>query len=178
MQANVYTRERKHIGSIWSRVACLALPMVASSLSVWLDQNRAPRGAMARAWVSSSSSYGAQNSMKFDPTWSRRQGGLVLQTCCSGDGPREASDGEAAQAAFNGGEDDVWRCSSSKDFSGGGGVGGGSSSKWRIGTGGSGVAARRRRCGSAMVARVWAKFTQDMALFIGLLAPNQRGQKS
>jgi hypothetical protein len=29
----VYTRERKHIGSIWSRVACLALPLaIAQSL--------------------------------------------------------------------------------------------------------------------------------------------------
>jgi hypothetical protein len=39
MQANVYTRERKHIGSIWSRVTCLALPLtVAQSL-----ERRAPR---------------------------------------------------------------------------------------------------------------------------------------
>jgi hypothetical protein len=30
MQANVYTRERKHIGSIWSRVACLALRLAAT----------------------------------------------------------------------------------------------------------------------------------------------------
>jgi hypothetical protein len=33
MQANVYTRERKHIGTKWSRVNCLALPLaVAQSL--------------------------------------------------------------------------------------------------------------------------------------------------
>jgi hypothetical protein len=33
MQASVYTRERKHIGTMWSRVTCLALPLtVAQSL--------------------------------------------------------------------------------------------------------------------------------------------------
>jgi hypothetical protein len=30
MQANVYTRERKHIASIRSSVSCLALPLAAS----------------------------------------------------------------------------------------------------------------------------------------------------
>jgi hypothetical protein len=30
MKANVYTRKRKHIGSIWSRVTCLALPVAAA----------------------------------------------------------------------------------------------------------------------------------------------------
>jgi hypothetical protein len=30
MHANVYTRERKHIGSIWSRVTCLALLLGAT----------------------------------------------------------------------------------------------------------------------------------------------------
>jgi hypothetical protein len=28
--AKVYTREKKHIGSIWSRVTCLALPLAAT----------------------------------------------------------------------------------------------------------------------------------------------------
>jgi hypothetical protein len=32
MQANVYTRERKHIGSIWSRVTCLALTLAAAKI--------------------------------------------------------------------------------------------------------------------------------------------------
>jgi hypothetical protein len=68
---------------------------------------------------------------------------------------------------FNGGGDGVWRRSGSKDSSGGDGVGGGSSSKRRIGTGGFGVAARRQWRGSAMAARVWAKFTRDRTLFIG-----------
>jgi hypothetical protein len=45
-------------------------------------------------------------------------------------------------------------------------------SKRRIGMGGSGVAARRRQRGSAMAARVWAKFIWDWALFIGVLIPN------
>jgi hypothetical protein len=30
MQANVYTRERKHIGTKWSRVTCLSLPLAAA----------------------------------------------------------------------------------------------------------------------------------------------------
>jgi hypothetical protein len=30
MQANAYTREKKHIGTRWSRVTCLALPLVAA----------------------------------------------------------------------------------------------------------------------------------------------------
>jgi hypothetical protein len=30
MQANVYTRERKHIGTKWSRVTCLPLPLAAA----------------------------------------------------------------------------------------------------------------------------------------------------
>jgi hypothetical protein len=30
MHASVYTRERKHIGSTWSRVTCLALPLAAA----------------------------------------------------------------------------------------------------------------------------------------------------
>jgi hypothetical protein len=30
MHASVYTRERKHIGSIWSMVTCLALPLAAT----------------------------------------------------------------------------------------------------------------------------------------------------
>jgi hypothetical protein len=30
MQANVYTRDRKHIGTKWSRVTCLALPLAAA----------------------------------------------------------------------------------------------------------------------------------------------------
>jgi hypothetical protein len=61
-----------------------------------------------------------------------------LRTYRSENGPREAGDGEAAQAVFNGGGDGVRRRSGSKD-SGGDGVGG-SSSKHRIGTGGSSVA--------------------------------------
>jgi hypothetical protein len=91
-----------------------------------------------------------------------------LRTYCGENGPQEAGDGEAARAIFNGGGDGVRRCSGSKDSSGGDGVGGGSSSKRRIGTGGSGVAARRRWRGLAMAARVWAKFPSDRALFIGV----------
>jgi hypothetical protein len=149
-----------------------------SSPSARLGQNRAPRRAMAGAWASSSSSYSAQNSMRFDPTWSRRQWGLVFQTYRRENGRREARDGEAAQAACNNSEDDVQWHSVSMDFSGGSGVGRGSSSKRRICTGGSSVEAGRWRRGSAMADRVWAKFAWDMALFIGVLAPNRRRQKS
>jgi hypothetical protein len=69
---------------------------------------------------------------------------------------------------FEQGGDGIRRCSGSKDSSSGDGVGGGSSSKRRIGMGGSGVATRQRRHGSALAARVWAKFAWDMALFIGV----------
>jgi hypothetical protein len=63
------------------------------------------------------------------------------------------------------------------DSSGGDGVGGVSSMR-QIGMGGSGVVARWRRCGSALAARVWAKFTLDGALFIGVFVRNHRWQKS
>jgi hypothetical protein len=111
-----------------------------SSLSARLGQNRVAKGAMAEAWASSSLSYGAQNSTRFDPTQSRRQGGLFFQTYHGGNGPREASDGEAVRVAFNSSGHDVQQRSGSNDFSGGG-VGGGSSSKRQIGTGGSGEVA-------------------------------------
>jgi hypothetical protein len=83
-----------------------------------------------------------------------------LRTYRGENGPQEAGDGEATRVVFNGGGDGVRRCSGSKDSSGGDGVGGGSSSKRRIGTGGSSVATRRRWGGSAMTARVWAKFAR------------------
>jgi hypothetical protein len=92
-----------------------------------------------------------------------------LRIYCNENGPREAGDGEVAQAVFNNGGEDVRWCSGSKDSFSGDGVGGVSSSKRRIGMGGSGVAARRWWRGSAMVARVWAKFVRDRALFIGVL---------
>jgi hypothetical protein len=69
---------------------------------------------------------------------------------------------------FNDGGDGIRRRSGSKDSYGGDGVGGGSSSKRWIGMGSSGVAARWQWRGSAMAARVWAKFTWDGALFIGV----------
>jgi hypothetical protein len=84
----------------------------------------------------------------------------------------------AARAVFNSSGDCVQRRSGSKGSSSGDAIGGGSSSKRQIGTGGSGVAARRRRRGLPMAARVWAKFTQDRALLIGVLVRNHRQQKS
>jgi hypothetical protein len=44
MQTNVYTRERKHIGSIWSRVTCLALPLAAAQGL----GSRAPKDSQSR----------------------------------------------------------------------------------------------------------------------------------
>jgi hypothetical protein len=101
-----------------------------------------------------------------------------LQTYRGGNRLREPSNGEVARVAFNGGGDDIWWRFGSNDFSGGGNVGLGSSSKCQIGTGGSGVATRQQRCGSAMAARDWAKFARDRALFRRVLAPNRRQQKS
>jgi hypothetical protein len=149
-----------------------------SSSSAWSSRTECRETPWPVAWASSSSSYNARNLMRFDPTRSRRQGVIILPTYYSGNGPREASNREVAQAAFNNGGDDVHRHSNSKDFSGGGGVGRGSSSKRWIGTGGSCIAARWRRCGSAMAARVWVKFARDKALLIGGFASNHRQQKS
>jgi hypothetical protein len=131
-----------------------------------LGRDRAREAPWPTAWVSSSASYGAWNEARFLPTWSRLWEELVLWTYHGENGPWEAGDGEAAWAVFNSGADGVRRRSVSKDSSGNDGVGGGSSSKRQIGTGGSGVAARWRWRGSAMAARVWAKFARDKALFI------------
>jgi hypothetical protein len=87
-----------------------------------------------------------------------------LRTYRGENGPREAGDGDAARAVFNDGGDDIRRCSGCKDSSDGDGVGRGSSFKRRIGTRGSGVAARWWWRVSAMAARVWDKFTWDRAL--------------
>jgi hypothetical protein len=86
--------------------------------------------------------------------WSRLWEEHILQTYRGEKGPREAGDGEAARAIFNGGGDGVRRHSGSKDSSDGDGVGGGSSSMQQIDVGVSGAAARRHRRGSAMAARV------------------------
>jgi hypothetical protein len=44
MQTSVYTRERKHIGSIWSRITCLALPLAAAQCF----ERRAPGDSQSR----------------------------------------------------------------------------------------------------------------------------------
>jgi hypothetical protein len=151
---------------------------VGTSSSVCSAETERREAPWPAAWVSSSSSYGAWNEVRFLPMWSRLREEFVLWTYRGENGPLEAGDGEVARAVFNGGGDGVrWR-SSSKNSSGSNGVGGGSSSKHRIGTGGSSVAARRRQRGSAMAAGVWAKFTRDRALFIGVLVLNRRWQKS
>jgi hypothetical protein len=130
------------------------------------------------AWASSSSSYGSWNEARFLPTRFRLREKLILWTYHGENGQREAGDGVAARAVFNSSGDCVQRRSGSKGSSSGDAIGGGSSSKRQIGTGGSGVAARRRRRGLPMAARVWAKFTQDRALLIGVLVRNHRRQKS
>jgi hypothetical protein len=115
-------------------------------------------GAWEAPWTasraSSSASYSAWNAMRSLPTRSRLWEELILQTYRSENGPREAGDGEAARAVFNGSRDGVWQLSGSRDSSGGGGVGGRSSSKRWISAGSSGATARRQRRGSAMAARV------------------------
>jgi hypothetical protein len=85
-----------------------------------------------------------------------------LPTYHGGNDQEKVGDEKAARAVFNDGGDSAQQCSS----------GVGSSFKQWIGTGGSGVAARRRRRGSAMVC---AKFAWDRVLFIGVLDPTHRG---
>jgi hypothetical protein len=114
-----------------------------------LDRDRAQEAPWMVAREGSSIGYSAQNAMRFLPMWPRLWEELVLRTHHGENGPWEAGDGEAAPAVFNGGGDDVWWLTGSKDSSGSGGVGEGSSSKWWIG------AAARRQChGSVMTARV------------------------
>jgi hypothetical protein len=117
--------------------------------------NRATGAPWPAAQTSSGASCGAQNAMRFLPTWYRLWEELVLWTYHGEIVPREAGDGEVARAVFNDGGDGIWQLSGSKDSGDGGGVGGGSSSKWWISAGGSGSVARRQRRGSVMVARVW-----------------------
>jgi hypothetical protein len=63
------------------------------------------------AWAISSSSHGAPNAMRFDPTRSRRQGEPVLQTYGEGNGRGRAGDGGAVRSALGDGEDGLRRCS-------------------------------------------------------------------
>jgi hypothetical protein len=129
------------------------------------------------AWGRSSSHYGTPNSDLVLSTRSRLREELVLQSYHSENGPREAGDGEVAQELYNNGGGDFWWCSSSKGCSGGGGAGRGSSSKHRI-------SGRSWRGGlTARARQLWrlgfgSKFTQDRELFIGVLIPNRRRQKS
>jgi hypothetical protein len=143
---------------------------------VWL--NRTTGVPWPPAWEDPNMSYNAPFAMMFLPTWSTRWEESNFPTYRGGNEPREAGDGEAAQAIFNVDGDGVRRRSGSKGFSDSGGIGGGSSSKWWISAGVSGAMARRQRRGSTMAARARAKFTRDRVLFIGGFAPNCKRQKS
>jgi hypothetical protein len=89
-----------------------------------LSQDRARETPWPVAWTSSNASYGARNEARFPPTRPRLWEELVLWTYHGENRPREADDGEAARAVFNGGGDGVrWR-SGSKDSSGSDSVGG------------------------------------------------------
>jgi hypothetical protein len=93
-----------------------------------------------------------------------------LPTYRSGNDRGKAGDERLAWVVFNGGGDGApaqgllrqWRC------------------RWGIllQAGVSGAAARQQHRGSAMAARVQAKFAQDRALLIGGFVPNRRRQKS
>jgi hypothetical protein len=61
--------------------------------------------------ASSSASYGARNVMRFDPTWSRRQGEPVLQTYDEGNDRGRAGHGDAVWSALSDGEDSLRWCS-------------------------------------------------------------------
>jgi hypothetical protein len=54
--------------------------VASSSSTLQRKRNRSGRMPWLSAWASSSSSHGAPNAMRFDPTRSRRQGEPVLQT--------------------------------------------------------------------------------------------------
>jgi hypothetical protein len=56
------------------------------------------------AWASSSSSYGAWNAVRFDPTRSTRQGKPVLQTYGEGNGRWRVGDGGAIWSVLGDGE--------------------------------------------------------------------------
>jgi hypothetical protein len=62
------------------------------------------------AQASSSTSYGAQNTMKFNSMGSRRQRELVLQTYSEGNGRGRAGDGDVVRSVLGDGEDGLWWC--------------------------------------------------------------------
>jgi hypothetical protein len=83
----------------------------ASSSTLQRGRDKGGRTPWSPAWASSSSSHGAPNVIRFDPTRSRRQGEPVLQTYGEGNGRGRAGDGGAVRSALGDGEDGLRRCS-------------------------------------------------------------------
>jgi hypothetical protein len=83
----------------------------ASSLTLQCGRDRGRWTPWLPAWASSSSSHEPPNAMRFDPTQSRRQGKLVLQTYSEGNDRGRAGDGGAVRSALGDGEDGLWWCS-------------------------------------------------------------------
>jgi hypothetical protein len=133
-----------------------------------VQPNRTTEARWPPAWEDPNMSYGAPFAMMFLPTWSTWWEESNLPTYHGRNKPQEAGDEEAARTVLNGGGDGT----------GSGGVGRGSSSKRWINVVVSSAAARWQRHGSAMAARVRAKFAWDRALFIGFFAPNCRRPNS
>jgi hypothetical protein len=151
------------------------MAVTASSPFPQRGQNRGGECHGRQSWSGASSSHGAPIMTWFLPMWSRRREESNLPTYRGGNNREKAGNEKVPRAAFNGGGDSIWRCSSSKNSSGSGGVGGGSSSNRQIETGGFSVAPWRWWRGSAMAARVCAKFVGDRVLFKGVLDPTRRG---
>jgi hypothetical protein len=77
--------------------------------SLWRYKAREVPWPVAR--VSSSASYDAWNTIRFDPTRSRRQGDPALQTYGEGNGRGRAGDGGTVRSALGDGEDSLQQCS-------------------------------------------------------------------
>jgi hypothetical protein len=79
-----------------------------------LGRDRAQEAAWPAARASSDASYGARNTMRFEPTRSRRQGEPILQTYGEENGRGRAGDGGVVWSVLGDGEDSLRRCSGFK----------------------------------------------------------------
>jgi hypothetical protein len=80
-----------------------------------LGWDRAREAPWLAARVSSSTSYGARNAMRFDPMQSRTQGEPILQTYGKRNGRGGAGDGGIVRSVLGDSEDGLQRCSSFKE---------------------------------------------------------------
>jgi hypothetical protein len=86
--------------------------VLISAIGWHVDRAREAPWPVARA--SSSASESAWNTMRFDPTRSRRQGEPVLQTYGEGNGQGRAGDDSVVQSVLGDGEDGLRWCSGFK----------------------------------------------------------------